>query len=131
MCRVGTDASTLITSQRANFPVMEETPTQLGPDGCQGTSTHHKQSHASRAQTRAKIYSNIFLVRQMSSELIWEMEFSGTCDEEEKKIGSIMKIITSVVILTRGVSVKGWKRQPLTVGQSKKSQKTSVKVKAE
>lgn len=47
MCGVGTDASTLITSQRANFPVMEGTTTQLGPDGCQGTGKKntHTQGH--------------------------------------------------------------------------------------
>lgn len=56
VCKVGTDASILITSQRANFPVMEETPTQLGPDGCQDTNnagpqTHtHKQSHSTCAE---------------------------------------------------------------------------------
>lgn len=45
MCRAGTDASTLITTQRANFPVMEETPTQLGPDGCQGTNNAQIHKH--------------------------------------------------------------------------------------
>lgn len=45
VCSAGTDASTLITTQRGNFPVMEETPTQLGPDGCQGANNAQIHKH--------------------------------------------------------------------------------------
>lgn len=43
--RSGTDASTLINTQKANFPVMEETPTQLGSDGCQRTNNAQIHKH--------------------------------------------------------------------------------------
>lgn len=137
MCGVGTDASTLITSQRANFPVMEGTPTQLGPDGCQGTGkkkhthtrtqTHrHTQSHVSCVRTCAEIYSNIFWSCQTSSELIWEMGFLPLV-MKKKKGGKLERNENNNQDLF-WVECEGRRRRPLTVGQSE-SQKKLLKSK--
>lgn len=92
VCKVGTDTSTLITSQRANFPVMEETPTQLGPDGCQDTNNAGPQTHTQTitfhmCRTRyiqicIQIYSWLDLSNVKWTNL--RDGISGTCDEEKE-----------------------------------------------
>ncbi len=85
---------------------MEEMPTQLGPDGCQGTNNSRPQTHTQTITVFtgadcAKIYLNPFWSVKRQQRLSWWWSFWHLW-WRRKEIWNIIKTISRILIWTRG-----------------------------